>query len=72
MQSKSGYGHQLANALEMLRDTHSQKLLYLLPANITFVTNEDFIWPHDAIQREVDHILAKAHDNLYDLNRIGD
>jgi hypothetical protein len=37
----------------MLRDTHSQKLLDLLPANITVVMNKDYIWPHDAIQREL-------------------
>ncbi len=56
----------------MLRDTHSQKLLDLLPANITVVTNEYYTWPHDAIQRELNHILAKAHDDLYDLTRTGD
>jgi hypothetical protein len=46
---------------------HSQKFLDLLPANITVVTNEDYIWPHNAIQRELDHILTKAHDDRYDL-----
>ena len=56
----------------MLRDTHGQKLLDLLPNNITVVMNEDYTWPHDAIQRELDHILAKAHDDLYDLTKIGD
>ena len=33
---------------------------------------EDYIWPHDAIQRELDSVLAKEHDELYDLTRIGD
>ena len=64
LEAESGYGRQLADALEMLRDTHSQKLLDLLPNDITAVMNEDYIWPHDAIQRELDHILAKAHDDL--------
>ena len=27
LEAESGYGRQLADALEMLRDTHSQKLL---------------------------------------------
>ena len=56
----------------MLRDTHSQKLLDLLPNDIIVVMNKDYTWPHDAIQRELDHILAKAHDDFYDLTRIGD
>jgi hypothetical protein len=72
LEAKSGYDRQLADALEMLRDTHSQKILNLLPANIKDVTNEEYIWPHDAIQRELDYILAKAHDDLYDLTRIED
>ena len=72
LEAESSYGRQLADALEMLRDTHSQKLLDLLPANIKVVINDDYIWPHDAIQHKLDHILAKAHDDLYDLTRIGD
>ncbi len=57
----------------MLRDTHSQKILDLLPGNVKDVMNEeDYIWLHDAIRRELDHILAKAHDDLYDLTRLGD
>ena len=36
------------------------------------MTNEDYIWPNDAIQRKLNHILAKAHDDLYYLTRIGD
>jgi hypothetical protein len=30
------------------------------------------VWPHDDIQRELDHILAEAHDAHYDMARIGD
>ena len=43
LEAESGYGRQLADALEMLRDTHSQKLLDLLPNDITVVMNEDYI-----------------------------
>ncbi len=39
---ESGYGRQLADALEMLQNTHSQKLFDLLSANITVVMNEDY------------------------------
>jgi hypothetical protein len=35
LEAESGYGRQLADALKMLRDTHSQKILDLLPENIT-------------------------------------
>ncbi len=56
VQNRDRSRQQLADALEMLRDTHSQKLLDLLPANITVVMNDDYIWPHDAIQRELDNI----------------
>ncbi len=31
LKAESGYGRQLADALEMLRDTHNQKVLNLLP-----------------------------------------
>jgi len=72
LEAESGYGRQLEDALEMLRETHSQKLLDLLPESIKDVMNEDYSWPHDSIQRELDDILAKEHDDLYDLSRIGD
>ena len=72
LEADSGYGRQLADALETLRATHSQKLLDLLPGDIKDVLKENYVWPHDAIQRELDDILAKAHDDLYDLTRIGD
>ncbi len=57
--------------LLMQRDTHNQKLSNFLPEYIKDVTNEDYIWPYDAIQRELDHILAKALDDLRDLIRVG-
>ncbi len=34
--------------------------------------NDDYILPHDAIQRELNNTRAKAHDDFYDLTRIGD
>ena len=72
LEAESGYGRQLADALETLRETQSQKLLDLLPRDIKDVMADDYVWPHDAIQRELDNILAKQHDDLYDLTRIGD
>ena len=51
---------------------HSQKLLNLLPLEISDVMKDDYIWPHDAIQRELDAILVKEHEGSYDLTRIGD
>jgi hypothetical protein len=72
LDADSGYGRELADALETLRETHSQKLLNLLPLDIKDVMKDNYIWPHDAIQRELDSILAKQHDDMYDLTRIGD
>jgi len=72
LEAESGYGRQLADALETLRGTHSQKLLDLLPDSIEDVLDDEYIWPHDSIQRELDAILAKEHDNLFDLTRVGD
>ena len=33
---------------------------------------EDYTWPHDAIQRELDNILSEKHDSLYNMDRIAD
>jgi hypothetical protein len=33
---------------------------------------DGYNWPHDAIQRELDNIVAEKHDNSYDMTRIGD
>ncbi len=33
---------------------------------------DDYVWPHDKIQRELDHILVEAHDANYDMAKIGD
>ena len=39
---------------------------------IADVLQETFVWQHDEIQRELDKLVIKAHDDLYDLNRISD
>ena len=33
---------------------------------------DDYVWPHDDIQRELDHMLADAHDAHYHMDIIGD
>ena len=40
----------------------------LLPNTIADVLHETFVWQHDEIQRELDKLVVKAHDDLYDLN----
>ena len=49
LDADSGYGRELADALETLRTTHSQRLLNLLPLDIRDVMKDDYIWPPDAI-----------------------
>ena len=44
----------------------------LLTNTIANVLQETFVWQHDEIQRELDKLVVKAHDDLYDLNRISD
>jgi hypothetical protein len=72
LEGESGYGLQLAEALNSLRQTHSQKLLDLLPTSLAAAMVDGYNWPHDAIQRELDNIVAGKHDNSYDMTRIGD
>ena len=50
----------------------SPKLQELLPDTISAVLVDDFLWRHDEIQRELDKLVVKDHDNLYDLGRIPD
>ena len=72
LEADSGYGIELVNALECLQQLSSHKLRALLPKTIRDVMEDDYVWPHDDIQRELDHILAEAHDAHYDMARIGD
>ena len=46
--------------------------LLLLPDTISAVLADDFLWRHDEIQRELDKLVVKDHDDLYDLSRIPD
>ena len=72
LEADSGYGLQLMDALEHLHQLPSQKLSALLPNTLRDVMKDDYVWPHDAIQRELDHIIAEEHDAHYDMTRIGD
>ena len=64
LEGESGYGLQ---ALNTLKQTHSQTLLDLLPDSIADVMKEDYNWPHDEIQRELDNILSEKHDSRYNM-----
>ena len=72
IQGDSGLGRQLADALSTLHRLPSPKLQELLPDTISAVLADDFLWRHDEIQRELDKLVVKDHDNLYDLGRIPD
>jgi hypothetical protein len=73
IEGESGFGRQLADALSTLHRFPSQRLQELLPNTIADVLQETFVWQqHDEIQRELDKLVVKAHDDLYDLNQISD
>ena len=72
IQRDSGLGRQLADALSILHKLPSAKLQELLPDTISAVLVDDFLWRHDEIQRELDKLVVKDHDDLYDLSRISD
>ena len=72
IEGESGFGRQLADALSTLHRFSSPRLQELLPNTIADVLQETFVWQHDEIQRELDKLVIKAHDDLYDLNRISD
>jgi len=72
LEAESGYGLQLMDALEHLQQLPCQKLSALLPNTLRDVMKEDYVWPHDAIQRELDYLIAGEHDAYYDMTRIGD
>ena len=57
-------------ALEYLRGLPSQELVNLLPATLDAALDDNYVWPHDGIQRSLDHIVARKHDELNDLTRI--
>ena len=72
IQGDSGLKRQLADALSILHKLPSGKLQELLPDTISAVLVDDFMWRHDEIQRELDKLVVKDHDNLYDLGKIPD
>ena len=72
IQKDSGLGRQLADALSIIYKLPIARLQELLPGTIAPVPAEDFVWRHDKIQRELDKLVVKDHDNLYDLKRIPD
>ena len=63
---------QLADALSILHKLPSAKLQELLPDTISAGLVHDFLWRHDEIQSELDKLVVKDHDDLYDLSRIPD
>ena len=56
----------------ILNKLPSVKLQELLPDTISAVLVDDFLWRHDEIQRELDKLVVKDHDDLYDLSKIPD
>jgi hypothetical protein len=72
LNAESGYGRQLADALEHLQTLGDQRLRNLLPDTLHSVLSENFEWPHDEIQRQLDRLLADEHDALFNLNRVMD
>ncbi len=72
MEAESGYGIELMDALAHLQELPSGKLRALLLDELRDVMKDDYVWPHYEIQRELDHILAEAHDAHYDMAKIGD
>ena len=70
IQGDSGLGRQLADALSTLHRLPSPKLQELLPDTISALLAGDFLWRHDEIQRELDKLVVKDPDDLYDLSRI--
>ena len=72
VEGESGFGRQLGDALSALHELPSTKLRLLLPDTISHAVSDDFEWHHDDIQRELDNLVERAHDALYDLSKIPD
>ena len=72
IEGESGYGRQLADALLTLHRLPSTELRALLPDTIAGVMSEKFVWQHDEIQRELDKLVVRAHDEMYDLSKVPD
>jgi hypothetical protein len=72
LEGESGIGRQLADALSTLHTFPSTRLQELLPNTIADAVLDTFVWQHDEIQRELDKLVVRAHDELYDLSRVSD
>ena len=48
------------------------RYIYLMPVTLDAALDDNYVWPHDCIQRALDHIVARKHDELYDLTKIPD
>ena len=57
LSGESGYGRQLTDALESLRDHRYGPLNKLLPVTLSEALEENYKWPHDKIQRELDLMI---------------
>ncbi len=58
------------DALAHLQELPSQKLRVFLPNELCDVMKDDYVWPRNKIQRELDQILAGDHDADYDMAKI--
>ena len=66
-----GYGRQLQDALEYVRDSLGRSR-DLLPQTIQGLAQADYTWDHSKIQRELDNAIQRQHEACYDLNRTSD
>ncbi len=66
-----GYGRLLQDALDHVRDTLGASR-DLLPETLQGLVHSDYTWDHAKIQRELDGVIQRQHEALYDLNRTSD
>ena len=66
-----GYGRQLQDALEYVRDSLGRSR-DLLPQTIQGLAQADYTWDHSKIQKELDSAIQRQHEACYDLNRTSD
>ena len=69
MRGESGYGSQLVDALQSLRDLRCRQLNDFLPCTLQEAFGDNYKLPHDAIQRKLDQLLSERHDESFDLTR---
>mgnify|MGYP000143101193 CR=1 FL=1 len=49
-----------------------QRKVDLLPETLQGLAHVDYLWDHSKIQRELDGVIQRQHEALYDLNRTSD